>query len=75
MNNDSDLTFIPFTVALILAVLVTLAAFFLVGVVVGLIVLVVFVVIGILFLLRFIKRNDLSQPAAEGSDGSGRSDA
>ncbi|MBS1878113.1 MAG: hypothetical protein JST31_01230 [Actinobacteria bacterium] len=60
MNQDSDLALLPFTAALIIGVLAILAAFFLVGAVVGVIVLLVCVVLGIGLFARFIRRNEVN---------------
>jgi hypothetical protein len=58
MQKGSDLTYIGFIALLVVAVLVVLACYFLIGAVVGTIVLLVAVVSGIVSLARFIRRND-----------------
>jgi hypothetical protein len=57
---SSDLAVVPFIVVSILAVLTTLAAFFLIGVVVGFIVLIVWIVLAIVASARFLRRNELN---------------
>ncbi len=57
---SSDLALVPITALLALGVLAVLAAFFLVGVVVGFIVLFCCLVLAIVLAARFIRRNDLS---------------
>ncbi|MBS1891840.1 MAG: hypothetical protein JST59_11140 [Actinobacteria bacterium] len=59
VKRDSDLALLPFTSLLLLAVLAILAAFFLVGVVVGFVVLVCCVVLGVALFARFIRRNEI----------------
>jgi hypothetical protein len=59
-GRGSDLAFLPFIGLLILATLTTLAAFFLVGVVVGVIVLVAWVVVALAAGARFLRRNELN---------------
>ena len=59
-RRGSDLSLVPVIALLALAVIAILAAFFLVGVVVGFIVLVVCVVIGVALFARYIRRNDLA---------------
>ena len=59
-RRSSDLSLVPFTGLLILAVVAILAAFFFVGVVVGFIVLVLCVILGVALFARYVRRNDLS---------------
>lgn len=58
MQKGSDLTYVGFIALLVVAVLVVLACYFLIGAVVGTVVLLVAVISGIVALARFIRRND-----------------
>ena len=59
MSSDSDLIGIPVVLGAILAILIVFCAFFFIGAITGMIVLLAVVILTVVFLVRWIRANEL----------------